>query len=58
MDLMKRSIITLSALAILALGVPAAFADAPYGNNDKNYNLRSSDGIKKLFNDNSAGGHG
>ncbi len=55
---MKRTLIALSALAVLAVTVPPAFADAPYGNNDQEYNLRSSNGVKKFFNDNASGGHG
>ena len=55
---MKRSIFALTAATMLALTAAPALADAPYGNNDKMYNLNSSDGVKKLFSDNQSGGHG
>ena len=55
---MKRSIFALTAVALLAFTAAPVFAEAPYGNNDGKYNLNSSDGQKKFFNDKASGGHG
>ncbi len=53
---MKRSILALSTVAMLAFAVVPALADAPYGNNDGKYDLNTSNGQKKLFYDNKSGG--
>jgi hypothetical protein len=55
---MKRFIFALTTVALLALPVAPAIADAPYGNNDGKYNLNSTNGQKKFFYDRESGGHG